>query len=997
MKKPSLLRSMLMALACVISLWAEAQTLPGLHDLSAGNYSFTAWDAASAAGTYPANSIFHFVGAEVTGGPTSADNASFNFGCVYNLTSRPRFLGKGTDGISMLNTGSSQFNDCVSGTATNRFVGVMVVGLNTIGLSNISVNWTGRTISGGGSSRDYRIILQYRVGNSGTWTNADDNTYFQFFPAAPINQNNGDSQVLSQTLPPVVNNEAEVYLRWLYYSQSGSGNRPELAIDDITISGGAAGCTIPDAITGLSATAGDASASLSWTNGACLDELLVIARNGSAVSFSPTGDGSAYTSSSLYGSGTEVSAGQFVVYKGTGTSANVTALTNGTTAHFAVYTRKGIDWTTGVPASATPSAIAFYWNGGDIAANPANGGTGTWNTADAWRQPTSTGAQATWADGNNARFEGVAGDVNIPANFSFTEAQFNTDNYTLTTTGATGRNLSGPIVIGSGNTLNLAPNDGGIGSGTMGVQSVSGGNALVIENDLATAGVARVNLTGPASVVSTPISITGSGTGLSGVVSTSAGAVINAPVSNGSATSATMLGATSGFDLTVNGVLSGNNIQISAGGSGGAGLVVLNAANNYVGATIINNSTTGVLRLGHAGALPASSEVQFGVGTNNHGSIDLNGLNVNIAALNTTGTGTSNGIANTNASAASLEISGAQATLYSGRIGQPGNPTNLAGANNQISLIRSGTGTTLLTGVLTYEGATDVNGGQLLFNTTLAASNQVNVNSGVLGGNGNIGVVNTTSGGTVNPGGTLTGSTTSALTAAEVNLNPSGKLTIEINNATGAAGAASGWDLLSTNIANVSSTSGSPFVIELVGFDNTNAPGAADNFNNATVYSWAVLSAATWNNFDLANFTLDASGFINNNPISSGTLSLALSGNDLVITFSPSAAILGCTNPLAANYDPAATEDDGSCILNGCTNPDATNYDPMANTDDGSCIIPGCMYSAADNYNPAATVDNATCTFSPCVDSCAGDLNGDGIIGFSDLSLFLSVYGQVCP
>jgi len=60
----------------------------------------------------------------------------------------------------------------------------------------------------------------------------------------------------------------------------------------------------------------------------------------------------------------------------------------------------------------------------------------------------------------------------------------------------------------------------------------------------------------------------------------------------------------------------------------------------------------------------------------------------------------------------------------------------------------------------------------------------------------------------------------------------------------------------------------------------------------------------------------------------------------------PPASIPGCTDPTALNYDPLATYDDGSCTypppppVPGCTNPDAINYDPMATLDDGSCILP---------------------------------------------------------
>tara|TARA_R100000908_G_scaffold11810_2_gene4224 strand:+ start:98 stop:1414 length:1317 start_codon:yes stop_codon:yes gene_type:complete len=49
--------------------------------------------------------------------------------------------------------------------------------------------------------------------------------------------------------------------------------------------------------------------------------------------------------------------------------------------------------------------------------------------------------------------------------------------------------------------------------------------------------------------------------------------------------------------------------------------------------------------------------------------------------------------------------------------------------------------------------------------------------------------------------------------------------------------------------------------------------------------------------------------------------------------------VLGCTDSTANNYDPLATQDDGSCTFTilGCTDPAATNYDPNATQDDGSC------------------------------------------------------------
>ncbi len=54
---------------------------------------------------------------------------------------------------------------------------------------------------------------------------------------------------------------------------------------------------------------------------------------------------------------------------------------------------------------------------------------------------------------------------------------------------------------------------------------------------------------------------------------------------------------------------------------------------------------------------------------------------------------------------------------------------------------------------------------------------------------------------------------------------------------------------------------------------------------------------------------------------------------------------LGCTNPLADNYDDTAGCDDGSCVVYGCTVDLACNYEPTANIDDNSCefgTCPGC-------------------------------------------------------
>jgi PKD repeat protein len=60
-----------------------------------------------------------------------------------------------------------------------------------------------------------------------------------------------------------------------------------------------------------------------------------------------------------------------------------------------------------------------------------------------------------------------------------------------------------------------------------------------------------------------------------------------------------------------------------------------------------------------------------------------------------------------------------------------------------------------------------------------------------------------------------------------------------------------------------------------------------------------------------------------------------------------------------------------------------------------ACGVPGCTYPQALNYNPNATIDDQSCQFD-CDNACPGDFNNDGIIGVSDLLLFIPTYGTFC-
>lgn len=109
----------------------------------------------------------------------------------------------------------------------------------------------------------------------------------------------------------------------------------------------------------------------------------------------------------------------------------------------------------------------------------------------------------------------------------------------------------------------------------------------------------------------------------------------------------------------------------------------------------------------------------------------------------------------------------------------------------------------------------------------------------------------------------------------------------------------------------------------------------------------------------------------------------------------------GCTDPTACNYNPASTEDDGSCeygTCNGCTDPTACNFDFQANSDDGSCdylTCAGCTDPAACNFDFLATLDDGSCEFTTCAgctDFAACNYNPAATIG-DDSCEYLSCAG----
>jgi hypothetical protein len=158
---------------------------------------------------------------------------------------------------------------------------------------------------------------------------------------------------------------------------------PQVRFETVSINKTAVLCGSATDVTTLAASAGAEYIDLSWVDPTCFDEVLVVAKEATAVTFaSPTGDGSLYTADAAFGTvGTDANivASEFAVYKGAANNVIVSGLTkNGTTYHFKVFTRIGTDWSAGVTASAITNNTYTSIDG--VSGNP----TRTWEAETTW-------------------------------------------------------------------------------------------------------------------------------------------------------------------------------------------------------------------------------------------------------------------------------------------------------------------------------------------------------------------------------------------------------------------------------------------------------------------------------------------------------------------------------------------------------------------------------------------------------------------------------------
>ncbi|MBD2701776.1 CotH kinase family protein [Spirosoma sp. BT702] len=203
---------------------------PTPHVLSNGEYRFDSWSASAPAGTYPAH--MHLVSMNQADPPLSASFARADtVKGAYNLNSSTRINGMEANGLSFINTGGS--NPGYVGT----LLGAAVLALKTTGVSKATVQWVGGTVTPG--SRQYRIRLRYRIGNTGPFQDLLDASD-QIVEYVRSETANHSSIIGPVDLPAPLLNQPYIQLAWQYYytGVGTSGTRDQLRLDDIIITPG---------------------------------------------------------------------------------------------------------------------------------------------------------------------------------------------------------------------------------------------------------------------------------------------------------------------------------------------------------------------------------------------------------------------------------------------------------------------------------------------------------------------------------------------------------------------------------------------------------------------------------------------------------------------------------------------------------------------------------------------------------------------------------------
>ena len=305
----------------------------------------------------------------------------------------------------------------------------------------------------------------------------------------------------------------------------------------------------------------------------------------------------------------------------------------------------------------------------------------------------------------------------------------------------------------------------------------------------------------------------------------------------------------------------------------------LGAPASTAGPTVLNG--TGTLRYVGSGG---STNRVLTIGGGGGGTLDASGSGpIQFTNTSTSAFGSSNV-----AYVLNLAGTNAGANTYAANQGNNG--------SGAFSLVKSGTGTWVLSGASTYIGTTTVSGGTLVVGDGTKGSlgnTAVTVNAGgTLAGTGAIaGSVTVASGGTLSPGNSPGSQAVGSLAWAG-----GGNYNWQALDAAGTAGVGYDTYAVSGGLDLSALTSGAPFNINLWSLASIgpDVGGNAANFNSALAQSWTLVSTPTpivAFGSDLFQVNVGAvngtSGFTNSLGGGSFGVTLGDGGTDLMLSFTP--------------------------------------------------------------------------------------------------------------
>lgn len=227
---------------------------------------------------------------------------------------------QGTNSMILLATGTNSTGTDLLLNFTGRNAGT------------ISLDWEKVTNTVNASPRSSDLKIQYSIDNGATFTDLTGYTLPRVFNSATAET----GSLSSISLPSALNNQSQVVIRFFVWNNGqtgGSGNRPKIQIDNISVTSIApSGCTPPttQASNIIFSSVGTNSMSINWTNGG--GDGRVVIMNTTNTFTAPT-NGSNPTANTTYSG-----SGQQVVFNGTGSGPiTISGLTPGQTYWYRAY------------------------------------------------------------------------------------------------------------------------------------------------------------------------------------------------------------------------------------------------------------------------------------------------------------------------------------------------------------------------------------------------------------------------------------------------------------------------------------------------------------------------------------------------------------------------------------------------------------------------------------------------------------------------------------